>query len=345
MSKEKRLHSRMWLEAQEAPAAVARQRRHDEAFGALGERLRAAPPRAVVTVARGSSDHAAAYLGYLTMAKLGRLAVSLPMSLVTLYEAPLDVAGTLAVAVSQSGRSPDVVEPLRHFREGGAETVALVNDPDSPLGQAAGWTLGLEAGPEYAVAATKSYIASLAAAARLVAHWKQDRELLQGLEALPEALDAAGRVDWSAATERLVGADRLMTVGRGLTLPIALEAALKCKETAAIQAEAFSGAEIKHGPMALIDKGYPLLIFATRGPAQSGLVQLASEMRRRGAEVLLAAPQDVEERDLTLPIAPVPELDPLTAIAAFYPMVEALARARGFDPDQPRHLNKVTLTR
>ncbi|MFC4159702.1 SIS domain-containing protein [Chitinimonas lacunae] len=340
------MHSRMWLETHEAPATLARQGRlHDERFAALGERLRAAPPRAVVTVGRGSSDHAAAYLGYLTMARLGRLAVSLPMSLVTLYEAPLDVAGTLAVAVSQSGRSPDVVEPIRHFRAGGAETVALVNDTASPLSQAAAWSFGLEAGPEYAVAATKSYIASLGAAARLVAHWQNDQSLLAALDELPVALEAALSVDWSEAVERLQHSDRLMTVGRGLTLPIALEAALKCKETAAIQAEAFSGAEIKHGPMALIEHGYPLLIFATRGPAQASLRQTAAEMRRRGAQVLLAAPADVAERDLTLPLAPVAELDPLTAITAFYPMVEALARARGLDPDQPRHLDKVTLTR
>ncbi|MBV8468156.1 MAG: SIS domain-containing protein [Burkholderiales bacterium] len=336
----------MYKEMRESPVVVARQgERQAAGFRELGARLHKTDPHALVTVARGSSDHAAAYMSYLTMLRLGRLAVSLPMSLVTLYDAPLDVAGTVAVAVSQSGRSPDVIEPIKRFREGRAQTVALVNDVDSPLAKASEWTLPLEAGPEYAVAATKSYIASLTAGARLVAHWADDKQLLDGLAALPDALSKALDADWSAGVEALRNTDKLMVVGRGLTLPAALEISLKCKETAAIQAEAFSGAEIKHGPMALIEDGYPLLIIAPRGPAQAGLIKLAEEMRGRGARVLLAAPIDTASRELTLPEAPVRELDAITAVAAFYPMVEALARARGFDPDQPRHLNKVTMTR
>jgi len=336
----------MRKEMLEAPAAIARQAdRQNARFAELGARMRHTDPHALITVARGSSDHASAYLAYLTMLRLGRLSVSLPMSLVTLYDAPLEIQGTVAVAVSQSGRSPDVVEPIKRFRAGHAQTVALVNDANSPLAQAAEWTLPLEAGPEYAVAATKSYITSLVAGARLVANWADDATLLQGLDALPQAVERGLRADWSLAVETLKNVDRIMVVGRGLTLPVAMEAALKCKEATAIQAEAFSGAEIKHGPMALIDEGYPLLIFATRGPAQASLLKLAEEMRGRGAKVLLAAPNDVNERDLTLPVAPVPELDPIVAVSAFYPMVEELARARGFDPDQPKHLNKVTMTR
>jgi glucosamine--fructose-6-phosphate aminotransferase (isomerizing) len=135
-----------------------------------------------------------------------------------------------------------------------------------------------------------------------------------------------------------------MVVGRGISFPVALESALKFKETSALQAEAFSGAEIKHGPMALIEEGYPLLIFATRGPTQAGLVQLATEMRGRGARVLLAAPADVAERDLTLPVAATPDLDPIAAIQSFYVMAAHLSKARGLDPDRPRHLSKVTKT-
>ena len=135
-----------------------------------------------------------------------------------------------------------------------------------------------------------------------------------------------------------------MVVGRGIGFPLALEAALKFKETSAIQAEAFSGAEIKHGPMALINEGYPLLMFATRGPTQAGMLQLAAEMRQRGAKVLLAAPADIAERDLTLPTAVTPDLDPIVAIQAFYVMAAQLAVARGMDPDKPRHLSKVTKT-
>jgi glucosamine--fructose-6-phosphate aminotransferase (isomerizing) len=266
------------------------------------------------------------------------------MSLLTRYQAPLVARGALAIAVSQSGQSPDVVEPIRYFGAGGATTVALVNDVDSPLAHTAHWTIGLHAGQERSVAATKSFIASLVAGARLVAHWQNDAELLDALQSLPQALNGAAQMDWSAALEVLAPVQHIMVVGRGTSFPVALEAALKFKETSALQAEAFSGAEIKHGPMALINDGYPLLIFATRGPAQAGLVQLAQEMRERGATVLLAAPADVAERNLTLPIAATADLDPVLAIEAFYVMAAQLSRVRGLDPDKPRHLNKVTKT-
>lgn len=337
--------SLMLEEAKSAADCVALQLAHDaDRYADLGAHLRAAGPRNAVTLARGSSDHASGYLAYLIMARTGRLVTSLPMSLLTLYKAPLQAAGVLAVAISQSGQSPDVVEPMRYFRAGGATTVALVNDIDSPLAQAAEWALPLRAGREQSVAATKSFITSLTAGARLVAAWQQDAELLDGLAALPDALRTAAQADWSAALDVLAPARNIMVVGRGIGFPVALEAALKFKETSALQAEAFSGAEIKHGPMALIDEGYPLVIFATRGPAQAGLVALADEMRGRGARVLLAAPTDVPSRDLDLPVAPCPDLDPIVAIEAFYVMAAHLAQARGLDPDRPRHLSKVTRT-
>jgi glucosamine--fructose-6-phosphate aminotransferase (isomerizing) len=335
----------MLEEALSAADCVALQLSNDvERYAALGRHLRSTHFHNAVTVARGSSDHAAGYLAYLIMARMGRLVTSLPMSLVTLYKSPLRTEGLLAVSVSQSGQSPDVVEPIRYFRDGGAATVALVNDIDSPLSQAAEWALPLCAGTERSVAATKSFITSLSAGARLVAEWQEDAALKAGLAALPDALRRAAQADWSAALEVLAPARNIMVVGRGISFPIALEAALKFKETSALQAEAFSGAEIKHGPMALIEDGYPLLIFATRGPAQAGLVALAEEMRGRGARVLLAAPQDVPGRDLDLPVASHPDLDPIVAIQSFYVMAAGLARARGLDPDQPRHLSKVTKT-
>jgi glucosamine--fructose-6-phosphate aminotransferase (isomerizing) len=335
----------MLQEARAAGDCVAAQLAADVArYQELGRALRAADFSSAVTVARGSSDHACGYLAYLIMARLGRLVTSLPMSLVTLSKAPLRTAGTLALSISQSGQSPDVVEPIRYFREGGATTVALVNDIDSPLAQAAEWAIPLHAGKEQSVAATKSFITSLVAGARLVSEWQDDAELKAGLAALPDALRAAAQVDWSPALDVLAPARNIMVVGRGIGFPIALEGALKFKETSALQAEAFSGAEIKHGPMALIEDGYPLLIFATRGPTQASLVALATEMRGRGARVLLAAPGDVAERDLTLPVAATPDLDPIVAIQSFYVMAAQLSRARGVDPDRPRHLSKVTRT-
>ena len=333
-------------EALATPDVIAALLAEDEAqYARLGQALRAAPPRGIVTIARGSSDHAANYLAYLMTASSGRLVTSLPMSLVTLYHAPVDAQGLLAISISQSGRSPDLVEPITRFRRTGATTVALVNDAGSPLAQAAEWLLPLHAGPEKSVAATKSFLASLVAAARLTAAWCELRDLRAALGELPAALAAASRQDWSRGVELLAGAERLMVLSRGLGLPVAQEAALKFKETSGMQAEAFSGAEVRHGPMALVGEDYPVLVLAVRGPAQAQLLEQARQLRDSGARVVLAAPADVADRDLTLSPAPLPDLDPLTAIQSFYVMVESISRARGRDPDRPPNLNKVTVTR
>ncbi len=337
--------SMMLKEALSASECVALQLASDtERYADLGRKLRSTNFSTALTVARGSSDHAASYCAYLIMARMGRVVASLPMSLVTLNKSPLVTRDTLTISISQSGQSPDVVEPIRYFRDGGATTIALVNEIESPLAHSAEWAMPLRAGKEQSVAATKSFITSLVAGARLVAQWQNDPELLDGLAALPAALAEATKVDWTKAIDVLVDAQNCMVVGRGISFPIALEAALKFKETSALQAEAFSGAEIKHGPMALIEDGYPLLIFATRGPTQASLIELAEEMRGRGASVLLAAPSDVPSRDLTLPVAATPDLDPIVAIQAFYVMAAKLSEARGMDPDRPRHLSKVTKT-
>ncbi|WP_394788577.1 SIS domain-containing protein [Rhodoferax sp.] len=314
-------------------------------YAALGAALRARPPSGTVTIARGSSDHAAAYMAYLIMARSGQLVTSLPMSLLTLYQAPLAIGQMLAISISQSGRSPDLVEPMQLFQRAGATTVALVNDTASPLAAAVDWAMPLHAGPELSVAATKSFICALVAGARLAASWGDNLDFTARMADLPAALEQACQQDWSAAIAPLQKAEKLMVIGRGPGLAIANEAALKFKETCSIQAEAFSAAEVKHGPMALVDEAYPMLVFAPRGPAQASLVALAAEMRERGARVLLAAPADVASRDLTLATAPHEDLDPITAIQSFYLLVEAVARARGQDPDRPRHLSKVTSTR
>ena len=337
--------SRMLAEALEAPAAVARLLAADrDLYAALGEDLRLHPPHSLLTIARGSSDHAAHFAAYLIMARLGRLVTSLPMSLVTLYQSRIRCAGLCALAFSQSGQSHDLVLPMRYFRDGGARTAAFVNDVDSPLARAAQWVLDLAAGPETSIAATKSCIAQLVAGARFVAAWQDDATLHAGLADLPARLRAAAQADWSAGVGALASADRLFVVSRGLGLPIAMEAALKLKEVCGMQAEAFSGAELRHGPMALVEQGYPLLVFAPRGPAQRGLLGLADELRRAGARVVLAAPADAAPAELPLVTAAEPDLDPVCALQSFYPMAEALARARGLDPDAPPHLRKVTVT-
>lgn len=340
----------MRAEALEAPARVADLLAHDAAvYASLGERLRHAPPQGVVTLARGSSDHAAQHLAYLVMARLGQLVTSLPLSLLTLYDSPLHMRGLLALALSQSGRSPDLVEPTQALRRGGATTVALVNDTASPLAAAAAQVLPLHAGPEHSVAATKSFIAQLAAGTRLLAAWQGDAELARAVQALPEALARAARADWSAALAPLAGAQQLYVIGRGPGLAVAQEAALKFKEVAGMQAEAFSGAELAHGPMALVQPGWPVLVLAPRGPAQPGLVALARQLHERGARALLAAAPGTAHTDglTVLPAEPTAhaDLDAIALVQSLYLMLEALARLRGRDPDKPPGLAKVTLTR
>jgi glucosamine--fructose-6-phosphate aminotransferase (isomerizing) len=335
----------MRTEALYAPDAIQGLLQRDaEAYAELGADLRRTPPTGMLTVARGSSDHAAHFMAYLMMARLGRLVTSLPMSLITLYQSQLHCDGLVSAAFSQSGQSPDLIAPIRYFGAGGARTIAFVNDIASPLARAAQWVFPLHAGAETSVAATKSYIAQLVVGARLTAAWQGDKVLQQALVQLPEALRAAALLDWTPAVEALCGADKLFVIGRGTGLPIAMEAALKFKETCGIQAEAFSGAEVKHGPMALVDEGYPLLVFAPRGPAQASLLALADEMRQRGGRVLLAAPVGTPGAELPLATTAHEDLDPIAVVQSFYPMVEALARARGLDPDAPPHLSKVTRT-
>ncbi|MGZ5797706.1 MAG: SIS domain-containing protein [Caldimonas sp.] len=335
----------MLQEAMAAAQAVATQpARIDRMLRELTRELITHPPKLALTVARGSSDHAASFFAYLVMRRLGLPVVSLPMSLITLHKAPLAVAGQMAVALSQSGRSYDLVDTMAALKAADATTVGFINHTDSPLAKHCKWVVPLCAGVEESVAATKSYIATLSVIARLVAHWRDDAQLLEALARLPDRLDEAARVPVSVALDTLLWADSAMVVGRGLGFAVALEAALKLKETCAIQAEAFSGAEIRHGPLALVEHGYPLIIFALRGAEQSGLVDLARDLRERGARVILAAPSGVASRDLTLEVGDDPTLDPILAIQTFYVLAARLAKARGINPDEPPHLSKVTLT-
>lgn len=345
--------SRMLEEALSAPGVVAAQLADAPRVAALAAELAAQPWPAVLTVARGSSDHAASYFAALVTRRLGVPVASLPMSTVTLHGSSLRVAGQLAVAFSQSGRSPDLVETMQALRDGGAATLALVNAPDSPLAQACAHELPLCAGPERSVAATKSYIAMLSMSALLVGDLEAartgERELVAACEGLPAVLREAAAQDWMPLVPALRGAQRMIVLGRGAGLAIAQEAALKLKETSGIQAEAFSGAEVRHGPMEIIGDGYPLLVFAPRGPEQAGLLALAAEMRARGARVLLAAPPDTDDANLPVELPLVtaghPLLDPIAAIQSFYVAAQALALARGRNPDQPQYLRKVTETR
>ena len=334
----------MYLEAAEAPQLVGAQLTHNASLlRELGEKLRREPPRAVVTCARGSSDHAATYAKYLIESHTHVLTSSAAPSVSSIYEAQADLEGVLFIAISQSGMSPDLLTATRNAREGGAMTVALCNSPQSPLMGIVDVAIPLHAGPETSVAATKSYIASLSCIAQLLANWTEDRKLLGALPKLPELLSRAWKCDWTAAVETLRGAINLFVVARGYGLGIAQEAALKLKETCGLHAEAFSSAEVKHGPMALVRSGFPVLMFTQRDDTRAGIEELASEFASRGARVLLSGAQ--ASGAVSLPAVEAnPVIEPLLAIQSFYGMANALALARGLDPDRPPHLNKVTET-
>jgi glucosamine--fructose-6-phosphate aminotransferase (isomerizing) len=336
--------TRMFQEAAEAAAVVRRQlERNAVALATLGARLRLTPPRAVVTCARGSSDHAATYAKYLIEAFTGVLTSSAAPSVSSIYDAPSDLGGALFIAISQSGKSPDLLTATRTAKEGGALTVALCNTPDSPLMQQVDVAIPLHAGAETSVAATKSYIASLSAIAQLLAYWTDDAELLQALPRTPDLLARAWECDWTPAIDALRDAVNLFVVARGFGLGVAQEAALKLKETCGLHAEAFSSAEVKHGPMALVRAGFPVLMFTQRDDTRAGIEALAAEFAARGARVLLAGTHAPGATSLP-GVEAHPVIEPLLAIQSFYRMAEGLARARGLDPDRPPHLNKVTET-
>jgi glucosamine--fructose-6-phosphate aminotransferase (isomerizing) len=341
------LTSLMLQETRAAPERVAALLAEDEErYAALAAALRRREPAFVATVARGSSDHAAAYLASLVGIRAGRVTASLPPSLVTRYGAELDLRHGFVVALSQSGASPDIVRTLAAARARGAITAAIVNDTGSPLAEAAEHVLPQHAGPERSVAATKSVVATLAAAARLVAAWCRDRALLDALARLPERLAAALARDWTPALPVLEQASCLYVVGRGPGLAVALETALKLKETSGLLAEALSAAEIRHGPKAVIGPGFPVLAYGLADPGGEDVRAFAAELAGVGAEVLLASATPVSAAGRPLPLPPPlhPLLDPIPALLAFYPLAAALARRRGRDPDRPRGLQKVTRT-
>ena len=335
----------MYREAHEAAAVVARQfAANDAVVTALAQTLRAQPPRFIVTCARGSSDHAAAYAKYVFETQLGIVTASASPSVTSVYAAEQQWQGALFIAISQSGKSPDLLRNAQAAKRAGARVLALVNVEDSPLAQLADTVIPLRAGPERSVAATKSYIAALAAVLHLCARWHGDAALAAALDALPGALREGWDADWSALSDGLVEAHNLFVVGRGFGLGIALEAALKFKETCGLHAEAFSAAEVKHGPMALVGPHFPVLCLAQDDDTLAGTLAVADEFRRRGAQVFVAAP-GLRGTGM-LPVAGgLPALcTPLLIIQSFYRAASALALRRGFNPDVPPHLNKVTET-
>jgi glucosamine--fructose-6-phosphate aminotransferase (isomerizing) len=334
----------MFAEAADAPDVVARQMQANrDIIGDLAERLRAQPPRGVATYARGSSDHAATFAKYLIETRAGVLTTSAAPSVSSVYGETPDLSGMLALAISQSGRSPDILASMSKAREAGAFAVSMVNAEDSPLAAQSDETIPLRAGPETSVAATKSYIASLSALLHLVAEWSADHELLAALQSVPDRLRQAWNSDWSPLVGALADARGLYVIGRGPGLGIAQEAALKLKETCQIHAEAFSAAEVRHGPMALVGPDFPLLVFRQSDETGEGTDDLVREVLGHGAPVFVAGGQVAGAK--TLPIPAAHELvEPLLQIQALYRAANSLSLIRGLDPDRPPHLKKVTET-
>lgn len=337
----------MFTEAAEGAVVVRRQFAANAALmRKTGARLRAMEPHILFTCARGSSDHAATYAKYMIETRLGVATVSQAPSISSIYGGPLlNISGAPFVLISQSGRSPDLLLSADAAKKAGALVIAIVNDLMSPLAGMADIVLPLHAGPETSVAATKSYIATLAAIAHLVAEWRDDNDLRTALAGLADALDMAWAADWSPAVDLFAGAQSLFVLGRSLTLGVAQEAALKFKETCGLHAEAFSLAEVAHGPMALIKPGFPMLVFPPQDRAALGIEPLIDKFTDRGAHIAMAGPQRHGVTALPLQDGLHPALAPIAMVQSFYRLVNALAVKRGYDPDHPPLLNKVTETR
>lgn len=341
--------TQMAREAAEAPMrAVEQLRRNADLVASAGQRLRALASPFAATLARGSSDQAASFAKHLLEVHASVPVLSQSPSLGSLYHATSPrFDGIPLIAISQSGRSPDLIAAAKDARARGALLIAIVNDAASPLADLAEIVIPVHAGPETSVAATKSFVCTLVALTHLVAEWSQDAALLAALDTIGEVLDAAARADWTPVVPLLKDASEMLVLGRGPTLPIAGEAALKLKETCNLHAEAFSSAEVAHGPMTLVGEGDPVLVLAPFDVARTGLRERLDDFAARGANVIAAGlPEDVVPARTILPLRTDthPALAAIAQIQSFYTLAEALSLARGRDPDKPPHLNKVTRT-
>lgn len=340
----------MEQEAQQAPSVLQQQLQTSQLLPDICRAINAKSIYMVMTIARGSSDHAATFAKYLFETQLGLVTSSAAPSVQTIYQQPLQVKHALVIAISQSGQSQDICETLATAKQNGALTLALVNHTDSPLANIADFCLPLCAEHEQAVAATKSYLASLTRLTQLVALLRQDKLLINALQQLPEYLEKAANIDWPEFIETYKNANDTLICGRGFSYPIAQESALKFKETSAIHAESFSSAEVLHGPFALVRAHYPLLIYAQADQSLEASLNLARKISSLEGKVLWAAASDIQAPaldclSLALPKQLHPICDPIVAIQAFYPNMARLALLRGYNPDQPEHLQKVTDTR
>jgi glucosamine--fructose-6-phosphate aminotransferase (isomerizing) len=333
--------SAMARETAEIPAAAERLLARTDVFAAIAERIEQAKPRIVVFCGRGSSGHVGVYLRYLFETRLGLLASAAAPSVVTAYRRPPQLHGALFVVVSQSGRSPDLVNATQVARKFGALTLAIVNDENSPAAAASELVLPIGAGAEHSVAATKTVTLSMIAGARLVTALGRDDDLNDGLKYLPPRLSGALDCDWSAWAESAAGAPAAFVVGRGYGLGCVREIALKVSEILRVPALGYSAAELRHGPRASITPATPVLVLRQDDEAAATIDELVRDLNDAGESVFAAGGAAG-----TLPWIGDghPVCDPVLMLIPAYRAIEAAARWRGFDPDNPPYLSKVTRT-
>jgi glutamine---fructose-6-phosphate transaminase (isomerizing) len=336
--------TQMFREAAAASQVVALQLQAcEQVLSGLADSIATDRPTLFLTCARGSSDHAATFFRYLVEARLGVITSSFHPSVNSVYGQSPPIGNGIGVVISQSGQSPDIVSFAQRYRDKGNRILAIVNDENSPLAQTADFVLPLCAGREVSVAATKSFIASLFAAVQFVARYAEAGITQHQLQSVPELLDRAWGADWGALVEGVHRASGLFVIGRGPGFAVAAEAALKLKETAAIHAEAFSAAEIRHGPMALLTRDFPLLVFRQNDAGASSVDAFARFAVAQGCKVFVVGKAIAGAVELPCVVAP-PIIQPLVQIQSFYRAANDIAVARGRNPDRPANLNKVTET-
>ncbi len=337
--------TQMYREVREIPLAAERLLTHGGPnIRQAAEAMRARAPQFMVSVARGSSDHVATYLKYASELLLGTPIASIGPSIASIYERQLNLRGSVCLSVSQSGKSPDIVEMARMAREGGALSIAMTNHPDSPLAEVSNHTLDLHAGPEISVAATKTFVNSAIAGIWLLAEYAEDQPLLAAIAELPTRLEQAVKTDWPNVRAALEGRNSIYCLGRGPASAISDETALKFKETCQIHAESYSSAEVLHGPVSIVDRGFPVICLAANDMAETALANVADEIASKGATVFATSDSVTKADRLSVTRTSHPLTDPITLIASVYAMVEQVATSRGINPDAPRHLRKVTET-
>jgi glucosamine--fructose-6-phosphate aminotransferase (isomerizing) len=333
--------SAMAREVAEIPAATERLLTQTRLFAEIAERIDQAKPRIVVFCGRGSSGHVGVYLRYLFEGRLGLLVSAAAPSVVTAYQRPPDMRDALWIVVSQSGRSPDLVTATQVARQSGALTLAIINDESSPAAAASELVLPIGAGAENSVAATKTVVLSMIAGARLVAALARDDELNDALHRLPRRTSEALACDWSLWADRVSRASAAFVVGRGYGLGCARELALKVAEILRVPTLGYSAAELRHGPRASVTPATPVLVLRQNDPAAAAVDDLVRDLRGAGESVFSAGGAMG-----TLPWVGDghPACDPVLMLVPAYRALEAAARRRGFDPDNPPYLNKVTRT-